>query len=296
MKGRLHLPGKKYFAVIVAIVLIGVVSSPASGYVLTGSQLLELVVAKLGKAKSLKIKQKLVLYDTKLEDGSVELDETVKYLFPEMFRSEVISKDTKKIHVASSEQSLIILDGKIASEFESGFDHYKDLFVFKDRMTLQKRLQVLGLDTEKTRIERYNDKIVYIIGQKESYGDIYPQLYLDKKTFLPIKWLLRGSTFSGEKTEPLEVVFYDWKKYKRVWFPGRIEFYENQVLTREIRVEKVKVNLKMKDSLFDFQALKTEFSVPDITENKMEKTDKKSETRKKIDGLDKIIENDQLAF
>ncbi len=49
------------------------VSSPVSGYVLTGSQLLELVVAKLGKAKSLKIKQKLVLYDNKLENGSVEL-------------------------------------------------------------------------------------------------------------------------------------------------------------------------------------------------------------------------------
>ncbi len=296
MKGRLHLFKKKYFTAIVVLILIVMVSSPVSGYVLTGSQLLELVVAKLGKAKSLKIKQKLVLYDNKLEDGSVELDETVKYLFPEMFRSEVISKDTKKIHVASFEQALIILDGKIASEFESGFDHYKDLFVFKNRMTLQKRLQMLGLNTERTRVERYNDKIVYIIGQKESYGDIYPQLYLDKKTFLPMKWLLRGSTLLGEKTEPLEVIFYDWKKYKRVWFPGRIEFYKNQVLAREIRVEKVKVNIKIKDSLFDFQALKTEYSVPDISENKIKKTDKKSETRKKIDGLDKIIENDQLAF
>lgn len=296
MKGNLHLIWKKYFASIVILFLLGIVASPVSGYVLTGSQLLELVVSRLGKAKNLNVTQKFVLYDDKLEGGVVELDETVQYLFPDMFRSEITSKDTKKIHVASFEQAMIILDGKIASEFESGFDHYKDLFLFKDRMMLQKRLQMLGLNTNKTRLERYDDKIVYIIGQKERYGDISPQLYVDQKTFLPLRWLLRGSTLFGEKTEPLEVIFYDWKKYKRARYPGRIEFYQDQVLVREIRVEKVKVNSKIDEGLFDFQALKTEYSKSDIPDAKAKKTDKKSETRKTIDGLDEIIENDQLAF
>lgn len=296
MKGKSKLPGKKSFTTILTILIFVMTASPASSYVLTGSQLLELVVARLGKAKSLYIKQKFVLYDDTLENGSVEFDETVIYQFPELFRSEITSQDTKKIHVASFEQAMVILDGQVASEFESGFDHYKDLLLFKDRMMLQKRLQLLGLDTGKTRIERVDDRIAYVIGQKEDDGDIFPQLYLDKKTFLPFKWTLRGSNLLGEETVPLEIMFYDWKKYRKARYPGRIEFYQNNMLVREIRVEKVGVNIKIDEKLFDFEALKTEFSAPDVSDKKTEKTEKKSETREKIDGLDKIIENDQLAF
>ena len=284
----------KIFLRLIGVVMLILLSCPAYGYVLTGSQLLELVTGKLGKAKDIKITQKTILYDEKLEGGSTELTETAFYRKPDLFRSEIHSTDTKKIHVASFDQALIVIDGTIVSEFESGFDHYKDLFAFKERLVLQKRLQLLGLDTSRTRLERYNGAIVYVIGQLENYGEIYPQLYIDKKTFLPVKWLLRGTTLFGEASEPMEVVFFDWKKHKRIMFPERIEFYKNQVLVREIKVEKIEINTGIDESLFDFETLKIEYARKAIKQP--ETPDEKNETQKTIDGLDKIIENDRMAF
>ena len=284
----------KIFLRLIGVVMLILLSCPAYGYVLTGSQLLELVTGKLGKAKDIKITQKTILYDEKLEGGSTELTETAFYRKPDLFRSEIHSTDTKKIHVASFDQALIVIDGTIVSEFESGFDHYKDLFAFKERLVLQKRLQLLGLDTSRTRLERYNGAIVYVIGQLGNYGEIYPQLYIDKKTFLPVKWLLRGTTLFGEASEPMEVVFFDWKKHKRIMFPERIEFYKNQVLVREIKVEKIEINTGIDESLFDFETLKIEYARKAIKQP--ETPDEKNETQKTIDGLDKIIENDRMAF
>ena len=284
----------KIFLRLIGVVMLILLSCPAYGYVLTGSQILELVTGKLGKAKDIKITQKTILYDEKLEGGSTVLTETAFYRKPDLFRSEIHSTDTKKIHVASFDQALIVIDGTIVSEFESGFDHYKDLFAFKERLVLQKRLQLLGLDTSRTRLERYNGAIVYVIGQLESYGEIYPQLYIDKKTFLPVKWLLRGTTLFGEASEPMEVVFFDWKKHKRIMFPERIEFYKNQVLVREIKVEKIEINTGIDESLFDFETLKIEYARK--ATRQPETPDEKNETQKTIDGLDKIIENDRMAF
>ena len=296
MKKQYNFYRKLYFLITAVLCFVVMMSSFASAYVLTGSQILELVVSRLGKAKNLGIHQKLVLYDEKLEGGTVELDERVNYIFSEVFRSDIKSQKTGKIHIASFDQALVILDGKIASTFEGGFDHYKDLFLFKDRMTLQKRLQMLGLNTDLTRITRYNDRIVYIIGQKTEYGEIHPELYVDKKSLLPIKWVLRGSNLRGEKTEPLEIVFHDWKKYKKLRLPGRIEFYRNNSLVREITVGKVMINRKLNNNAFDFEKLKIKYAASDVKETETKKDENKSDARKTIDGLNKIIENDQLAF
>ncbi len=283
-----------FFLRLIGAVLFILISCPAYGYILTGSQVLELVSGKLGKAKDLTITQKTILYDEKLEGGSLELTETALYRSPDKFRAEIQSETTSKIHIASFDNALVVIDGKIVSEFESGFDHYKDIFAFKERMILQKRLQMLGLDTSKVRLERYNGSVVYVIGQHEAYGEVFPQLYVDKKTFLPVKWLLRGTTLFGEVAEPMEVVFFDWKKHKRIKFPERIEFYKNQILVKEIRVEKIDINTGVDEALFDFEALKEEYSKNDTQETVI--SDEKNQTQKEIEGLDKIIENDRMAF
>ena len=74
---------------------------PANAYVLQGPHLLELMAQNIGKTKSLFVSQKLALYDDSFKDGSIELKEALKYLFPEKFRSDVVSKNGKRIHVVS---------------------------------------------------------------------------------------------------------------------------------------------------------------------------------------------------
>ncbi len=282
------------FSGLVCVAVFCAVCSPVYAYVPTGSQILDHVTARLGKARDLKLTQKTVLYDEQLEGGRSVIKETAFYLAPELFRSEISSNDTTKIHLASFDQALVVIDNKIVSEFESGFDHYKDLFAFKDRMVLQKRLQLLGIDTAITRLDRLNGKVVYVLGKKETFGDIYPQLYVAKESFLPVKWVLRGTTLFGEESDTMEVLFFKWRKHGNVVLPARMEFYKNHVLVREINVKKVEVNKGVDAKLFDFDTVRAEYQTSDPSESDV--TEEKDTTRKVIEGLDKIIKNDPLAF
>lgn len=284
------------YIITMTFVIVMVLPSFTSAYVLTGAQLLELVVSRLGKARNTVIQQKHVVYDDQIDGGTAELEEKVYYIFSKAFRSDLKFQNALKTHVASDETAVSIIDGKVVSEYENGFDHVKDLFLFKDRIMLQKRLNRLGLDTDFTRITRYNDRIVYVIGRQSEYGETYPELYIDKKMRLPVKWVLRGNRFKGEETKPLEVIFHDWKKYRRLRLPGRVEFYRNNVLVREVIIDKVMINKKLKDEMFDVEKLKAKLSESDKTTSAEKKNENKSEATKTIEGLNRIIENDQLAF
>lgn len=270
----------------------------AHARILTCSQILEQMSDHMGSARKMSLAQKMVLYDSKLEGGSLELEEKVFYKEPDLFRSELRSKDTEKLHVASGEEALVIIDGRIVSEYESGFDHYKDLLALKDRMNLQKRLKNMGMNTSATRLERFNGRIVYVIGDSpEPFGELRPQLYIDKETFLPVKWIIRGTVIRGEKTDPMAVLYFDWKKEKRIFIPGRMEFYRNDILVREVRVKGVDFKSPVGAEIFNLEALKAEYSrKKEIPGGDDKPAAGQDPNREAIEKLGRIIENDRLAF
>lgn len=294
MSIKIRPAGIQFLASILGLFVL-FFASPVAAYVLSGAQIIEQMQKKLGKAKNLEIDQKLFFYDSQLENGAIELDETVKYYFPDRFRSDIVSDNTRKMHLASFDQALMVLDGKVASEYESGFDHYKDLILFRSRIMLEQRLTMLGLDLGATCLERYKGRIVFAIGDKNADGAHVPRLFIDKETFLPVKWVL-GTTLAGEQTESLEVFYFNWKKFKKSIIPGRIEFYRDKKLVREIQVKNVVVNPEFDEALFDFQGIKASCALKENEAADESGGDDDNEARKTIDGLDKIIETDQLAF
>lgn len=264
---------------------------------LTGSQILEQMAKRIGAVKKMKLTQKTTLYDQKLEGGRIDLDETLYYMTPDLFRSDISSEESRKIHLASYDKALVILDEKVVSTFESGFDHYKDIFALTDRMQLQRRLSTLGLDTSVTRLERFNGRVVYVLGKPvEPFGQLEPQLYIDKETFLPVKWIIRGTEQNGEKTEPLTVHYFDWKKIKRIRRPKRIEFYKNDILVKETSLSEIDFRAPVTESLFDFDTLKTEYVKKEEVQTDETPAEEKDPNQTVIEGLDKIIENDRMAF
>ncbi|MBU4415387.1 MAG: hypothetical protein KJ976_09835, partial [Proteobacteria bacterium] len=135
-----------------------------NAYVIPGPHLLELMIEKLGRVKSLLISQKLSLYDVSPEKNIVELRETLKYNFPEEFRSDIQSENAKRIYVFSSGIALTIIDNKIVSNTETRFDCYKDVMLYRSRILLQNRLSILGVDVSVSSLGRFKDKIAYVIG------------------------------------------------------------------------------------------------------------------------------------
>jgi hypothetical protein len=120
----------------------------AAAFVLQGQHILELMTEKLGQAQSLFISQKVVFYnigeqpaaveeseaDTLSADDSqpsiseqddtspqleevelapdkIEMEETLRYLFSNGFRSEIMTDDNHRIHVFAEGQAFTVIGG-----------------------------------------------------------------------------------------------------------------------------------------------------------------------------------------
>ena len=222
-------------------------------YVLPGSYLLKLMIQNLGNSNRLLVTQKLVLHDDNPNMSADELSETLMFVFPKTFRSDIASENIQRIRILSNGIVFTVIDGKISDEPENSYDHYKDLILYRSREILQERLSNLGVDVKVTSLGRFQGKPAYVLGAL--YPDeTSPQVWLDKKTFLPFRWIITSNA-----TQNLEVLYLNWKKLNRTWYPMRIDFFSNGNLVREIHVQDIKVNPSFQADSFDIQQLKSRY-------------------------------------
>ncbi len=279
---------KKIALFLFGLVIFSFVCVQVNAYVLQGPHILELMTQKLGKLERLMVSQKLIFYDDSQEKGAVELVETLRYVFPETFRSDILSKNVERIQVLSKGVVLTVIDGKVAAEPETRFDRYKDILLYRSRMLLEQRLSILGVDVKVSSLGRFEGKPAYVLGAQ--YPDeTVPQIWFDKDSFRPFRWIIMSRT--GESSDDsLEVRYLKWGKSGKTWYPMRIKFYKNDILVREINVQNIKVNPSFSKDLFDIEYLKSIYkpaapAVPDQSES-----EELDEVQKTIEEFKKIYE------
>ncbi len=223
---------KSRLVLFVAIYIL-LQSTIASAYILKGPHILELMTTRLGKLKKLTVTQTLKLFSKndqgEIAESAFKLDETLYYDFINIqFRSDIVSEERKRIHVFSSGNAVTVIDDKITSETENLFDYYKDVLLYRSRKSIQNQLLNFKIDTNISSFGRFLKKIVYIIGAK--YPDeTVPQLWVDKETFLPVRWIIHNIRSSGHQ-EILEIRYLKWQPIEGSSYPKRIEFYHNDSL------------------------------------------------------------------
>ncbi len=234
--------------------LVALISFPGSAiaYVLPGPFVLELMINHFGKAKRLLVHQTLKIYRQHLQNGPAELNETLRYIFPDKFRSDILSKDTHRIHIVSSDGLLTIFDGKVGVGRSGRFDHYKDILLYHSPLMLQKRLSFLGVDVSVSSLGRFQDKIAYVLGA-EYPDESVPQVWVEKETFMPLRWIVTGKT----ENDDLEIRYGKWSKKGNLRYPGHIGFYQNDLLLREIDVNQIQVDPRFSEKLFDIKHLRS---------------------------------------
>lgn len=260
----------------------------ANAYVMQGPHILELMVQKLGKPKGLLVSQKLVLYDDNQQKIDVELNETLRYIFPETFRSDTLSENVQRIHVLSKGETLTVIDGKTADDPKNSFDRYKDILLFRSRSMLQSRLPFLGVDISVSSLGRFKGKISYVIGAQ--YPDeTVPQIWLDKITFKPLRWIMINKE-SESNGNSLEIRYLEWREMDSAWYPMRIQYYRNEHLIREILVQNIIMNLSFSDELFDIEYLRSIYPsvTPVVTDQ--DEVEKEDEIQKIIEEFKNIYE------
>jgi len=263
-------------------------NGPAYAYVLSGPHILELMISKYGKAKRLLISQQQTVFTPDAQAAGIELKETVRYVFPEVFRSDLWSQTGQRVYVLTRHDSLTAIDGKIVNEPQDEFDHYKDILLYHSRETLQLKLNWLGVNVTRTSLGRFQGKIAYVIGAQ--YPDeSLSQLWVEKETFRPIRWLVVKKTPTGQPTV-LEIQYQNWQLFADNWYPAEITFIENGRLVREIKVESVQVNTNFSNDLFNIQQLKKQFQPAEVVATEPAGTEGMGEINKTIEEFKKMYE------
>jgi outer membrane lipoprotein-sorting protein len=278
------------FSILTLILPFGPIltAPPTHAYVLHGYHLLDLMRREMGTARSLEVIQKLTIQESALPTEAIAVQETVSYRFPVAFRSEFASAVGEHIQIFSNGRALTVVDGLIVSDTESEFDHYKDIFLFNTRELLIKCLSQLGVAADVSSVGRFQGRIAYVLGAQ--YPDeTVPQLWLDKETFRPMRWLLKPAS-AGNLSEALEVRYGDWRKVSSIWYPERIEFYLGDRLLRRMQVQRTRVNPKFSKRLFDVAYLKSIYPYAAVPPPAQGESGGKNDIQRTIDRFRKLFE------
>ena len=264
------------------------IHSVANAYVLKGPHILDLMTKRYGKATSLLVSQKLIFHDSSSVKSDIEVGETLRCIFPTTCRSDIVSEDFQKIHILSKNKSLTVIDEKVVDGYGNRYDRYKDLLLFRSRTLLQSKLPMVGVNVSISSVGRFQGKLAYIIGAQ--YPDeTVPQIWVNKETFRPFRWIITGNAKEGAK-DSLEVRYLEWREVDNTWYPMRIEFFRNHELSREILVQNIRVNPLLPQELFDIDRLKSMY--PPIADSVpgQDETDELDEVQKTIEEFKKKYE------
>jgi hypothetical protein len=220
---------------------------------------------------------------------TIELDETLRFIFSNAFRSDARSKNSERIYVFSNAGTLTIIDGAIVPNAADRFDLYKDILLYRSRPVLADRLTELGVDVSISSLGRFEDKIAFVIGA-EYPDESVNQLWVDKETLLPLRLILKG--FGGSPgPSTVEVRYLVWWNIGETRYPSRIEFYQDDDLVRVNEAKKFEENAAFSKELFDIAHLKMVYprtlSLPPVTSGT---SDEPSEIQKTIEEFKRIFE------
>jgi hypothetical protein len=311
---------------ILIVIMVFIFNPMAAAFVLQGQHILELMTEKLGQAQSLFISQKVVFYnigeqpaaveeseaDTLSADDSqpsiseqddtspqleevelapdkIEMEETLRYLFSNGFRSEIMTEDNHLIHVFAYGQAFTVIGGAAQLNPETRFDLYKDVLLFRSRPELASRLSLLNVDVSLSSLARFEGQIAFSIGAEDADEPV-AQLLVDKESFRPLRWIIANGE-AGYGAAHLEVRYLDWSQLDdSFWYPMRIEFFQNDSLVRSIQVQRYEVNPSFSPELFDINALRSNYPTAAPALSGSSESEGVSEVQKTIDEFRKMFE------
>ncbi len=303
------------------IVSLTVAGFPGSAYVLQGRHVLDLIVEKLGPAKSLYVSEKLTVYrlptdvaddeisatptagdsadiktiagapDTTselVEPEALEMDGTLRFIFSRAFRSDIRSSNSERIRVAVGGRTLTIIDGSIVSDAVNRFDSFKDILLHRSRQRLADRLLRLGVDVSVSSLGRFEDQIAFVLGANYPDEDVN-QLWVDKDTLLPLRLMISGAGIGGS-TERIEVRYLIWWKIGETQYPSRNEFYQDNNLVRVRQAKNFEENPTFSEELFDIDYLQSVYPRATVQPVAAESDEEPSEIQKTIENFKRIFD------
>jgi len=238
MKNKLLLP----FFLLFSFLLSGT----SAAFVPQAPHLLYLVMQKIKQPVGIEAFQtkKSFNYENS-EDIYVELEEKLLYLYPNQLRLQILSEVTTNFYVESDFEYVKISDGAVVSRDKPLVEQYTDILLYRDHETLLPQLALSGIDTSKVSFQRYDDKICYVIGRSQEKGKNFPGLWIEKETFLPVRYVIE------KNSQRVEILYYNWQKVSRTMYPMQIYIFFNDKFFAMIDVKTFDLRSDFSPALFN---------------------------------------------
>jgi hypothetical protein len=226
--------------------------------------------------------------EAEAQPKTIQLDESLRYVFSGAFRSDIISDDNQRIFVLRDGQTLTVIDGVISGDGETRFDLYKDLLLYRSREALSDRLSSLGVDVSVSSLGKFDGQIAFVLGA-EYPDESRPQVWIDLSAFHPLRMIIPSGN-SAYSTDFLEIRYSEWRKIGQLWYPMRTEFIQDGITVRALEVNDYQINPNFSKDIFDIARLKLEYRQPVKTTTRAGETDGLSEVQKTIEEFKQIFE------
>lgn len=252
------------FAKFRILVLIGAFSLVAAGaaeaFVPVPPHLLQLVVGKIKRPTGLEANQVMRVFTAKGE-GKVtfEVKERLIYSFPGKLRRETVSsfsRENRMVTVVSGSRFVKIADGTLESASRSVMDYYTDILLFRERELLEKRFAETGVDFSRSSIQRFNDRICFVVGEPPEEDVPVSSFWVDKDSLFPVRYTV------DKEDRFVDIRYKDWQKVSRTWYPLRIETYLDRELFSVIDVTSFTLETGFDSSLFDIDRIMQQAEKP----------------------------------
>ena len=292
---------------VISLVLTALFAARGNAYVLQGQHVIQLMTEKLGQEKSLSVSQRVIFYNpvnlpdaqaavadqtasSPMLQATMQLSESLKYIFSEAFRSDIVSESNQRVYVSNQGQSLTIIDGVISDAGESRFDVYKDLLLYRSREILSERLLNLGIDISVSSLGRIDGRIAFVIGA-EFPDKTVSQIWIDKETFHPLGIIVFGAKSPLDAHRGfLEIRYSNWQQIGEINYPMQIEFIQDGVSVRTIEVDDYQINPSFSKDVFDIARLKLEYRQSTPKPDPARQSEGLSEVQKTIQEFQKLFE------
>ncbi|MDO9530275.1 MAG: hypothetical protein Q7J27_14115 [Syntrophales bacterium] len=239
---------KKRLTGVLIIFALLAISYQGVAYIPTAKQILQPILKANREINNLKIVLKTTIFDNRYNDGSVEIDEHIYIKKGGIFRSERAFAHGKEVIINRGRKSFTMVKDIADTDYRK-IDTVLPIVFFQESIeNLINDLSYLGVDTGTVAFDRIDGKVAFVIGERMGRVPC-SQLWTEKETGFPIRFIGIGT--SNGKRVILRAEYIDYARVNGEFsFPGRIEFYRDDVLWIVSVPVEILVNEKISDSFF----------------------------------------------
>jgi outer membrane lipoprotein-sorting protein len=269
---------KKRFFLSFTISFFMLLSGVGEAFVPQAPHLLHLVLKKIKQPVGIEaVQTRKILNYQDTEKGVVVLEERLIYRYPNQFRVEVVSDSLTRFSVESDGGFIQVADGMTVAHEKSPVDMYTDVLLYRDLDSLLNQLVLAGIDTTRVSFQRQNDTICYVIGRPGAKGKPFAGLWIEKESFLPIKYVVEKNGWM------VEFFYRNWQQVSRTWYPNQVHIFLDHQLFATIDVNRIDLASDSPRSLFDIEHIEQLYP--------RQQRDALDEHSKQVDELDRRMED-----